>query len=158
LNEGEYVFIPGKFPDISLMNKKMQMAYELRSLFRSPVGGRLSSAFGKRRHPVTGQIRTHAGIDIAVPQGTWIGAAAAGAVILASSNVGHYGTAVFIDHGNGYITHYGHLSSVRVRVGQKVRAGQYIGKSGATGRVTGPHLHFTIKKKDKALDPLKFLW
>ncbi|MDR3112515.1 MAG: M23 family metallopeptidase [Elusimicrobiota bacterium] len=158
LNFGEYVFVPGKLPDISLMNKRMQEAYELRSLFKSPVGGRLSSAFGKRRHPVTGQIRVHAGIDIAVPMGTWIGAAASGTVILASTNVGHYGTAVFVDHGNGYVTHYGHLSSIRVRLGQKVRTGQYIGKSGATGRVTGPHLHFTIKKKDKALDPLKFLW
>ena len=90
--------------------------------------------------------------------GTWVGAAADGVVILASHNVGHYGTAVYIDHKNGYITHYGHLSSYKVRVGQKVRAGQLIAKSGASGRVTGPHLHFTIKKGDRSLDPLKFLW
>jgi murein DD-endopeptidase MepM/ murein hydrolase activator NlpD len=100
----------------------------------------------------------HGGTDIKVPSGTAIAAAADGVVILASSDAGHYGTAVFIDHKNGYITHYGHLSSYNVKVGQKVRTGQLIGKSGATGRVTGPHLHFTVKKGDKALDPMKFLW
>jgi murein DD-endopeptidase MepM/ murein hydrolase activator NlpD len=158
LIEEKYVFIPGKKPAIDLLNEDMQEKYALRSLFVSPVGGRLTSVFGKRRHPVTGKTSTHGGIDIAVPRGTWVGAAAAGVVIAASYNIGHYGTAVFIDHKNGYITHYGHLSSISVRVGQKVRAGQFIGKSGATGRVTGPHLHFTIKKGDKSLDPLKFLW
>jgi murein DD-endopeptidase MepM/ murein hydrolase activator NlpD len=158
LKFGEYLFVPGKKPSIDLLNKEMQKAYELRSLFISPVGGRLTSLFGKRRHPVTGKTSIHGGIDIAVPTGTWIGAAASGTVILASNQAGHYGTAVFIDHRNGYITHYGHLSSIRVRVGQKVRAGQFVGKSGATGRVTGPHLHFTIKKNNKFLDPLKFLW
>ncbi|MDR1474775.1 MAG: M23 family metallopeptidase [Endomicrobium sp.] len=155
---GEYVFIPGKTPAIDLMNKDMQAKYELRSLFRSPLNGRYSSVFGKRNHPVTGQASFHGGVDIAVPSGSWVGAAADGIVTVASHNVGHYGTAVFIDHKNGYITHYGHLSSIYVRVGQKVKKGQLIAKSGATGRVTGPHLHFTIKKGDKSLDPMKFIW
>ncbi|MDR1086641.1 MAG: M23 family metallopeptidase [Endomicrobium sp.] len=155
---GEYVFIPGKTPAIDLMNKDMQAKYELRSLFRSPLNGRYSSVFGKRKHPVTGQSSFHGGVDIAVPSGSWVGAAADGVVIVASHNVGHYGTAVFIDHKNGYITHYGHLSSIHVRVGQKVKKGQLIAKSGATGRVTGSHLHFTIKKGDKSLDPMKFIW
>ncbi|MDR2399181.1 MAG: M23 family metallopeptidase [Endomicrobium sp.] len=155
---GEYVFIPGKTPAIDLMNKDMQAKYELRSLFRSPLNGRYSSVFGKRNHPVTGQASFHGGVDIAVPSGSWVGAAADGIVTVASHNVGHYGTAVFIDHKNGYITHYGHLSSIHVRVGQKVKKGQLIAKSGATGRVTGPHLHFTIKKGDKSLDPMKFIW
>ncbi|MDR3306235.1 MAG: M23 family metallopeptidase [Endomicrobium sp.] len=155
---GEYVFIPGRHPAIDLMNKDMQAKYELRSLFKSPLNGRYSSVFGKRRHPVTGQAGFHGGVDIAVPSGSWVGAAADGVVTVANHNVGHYGTAVFIDHKNGYVTHYGHLSSIRVRVGQKVKKGQLIAKSGATGRVTGPHLHFTIKKDDKALDPMKFIW
>ncbi|MDR3275562.1 MAG: M23 family metallopeptidase [Endomicrobium sp.] len=155
---GEYIFIPGRKPVVDLMNKEMQEKYELRSLFVSPLGGRLSSVFGKRVHPITGKVSLHGGIDIAVPAGTWVGAAADGKVILASHNVGHYGTAIFLDHKNGYITHYGHLSSIKVRVGQKVKARRLIAKSGASGRVTGPHLHFTIKKGDKALDPLKFLW
>ncbi|MCA6072824.1 MAG: M23 family metallopeptidase [Endomicrobium sp.] len=155
---GEYVFIPGKHPAIDLMNKGMQEKYELRSLFRSPLCGCPSSHFGKRKHPVTGKISFHGGVDIAVQSGTWVGAAADGVVIVASRNVGHYGTAVFIDHKNGYITHYGHLSSINVRLGQKVKKGQLIAKSGTTGRVTGPHLHFTIKKGDKALDPMKLIW
>ncbi|MDR1259990.1 MAG: M23 family metallopeptidase [Endomicrobium sp.] len=158
LSPGEYIFIPGKKPDIKLMNKKMQEKYELRSLFVRPLGGRLSSPFGKRIHPITGKVSLHEGIDIAVPSGTWVGAAADGKVILASYNVGHYGAAIFIDHKNGYVTHYGHLSSIKVKVGQKVGARQLIAKSGATGRVTGPHLHFTVKKGGKSLNPLEFLW
>lgn len=155
---GEYIFIPGKKPAVDLMNEEMQEKYALRSLFISPLGGRLTSAFGTRKHPVTGKVSTHGGIDIAAPTGTWVGAAADGIVILASTNVGHYGTAVYIDHKNGYITHYGHLSSYSVKVGQKVKAGQLIARSGATGRVTGPHLHFTVKKNGVSIDPLKFLW
>ncbi|MDR3196210.1 MAG: M23 family metallopeptidase [Endomicrobium sp.] len=155
---GEYVFIPGRHPAVDLMNKDMQAKYELRSLFKSPLNGRYSSVFGKRKHPVTGRAGFHGGVDIAVPSGSWVGAAADGVVTVASHNVGHYGTAVFIDHKNGYVTHYGHLYSIHVRVGQNVKKGQLIAKSGATGRVTGPHLHFTIKKGDKALDPMKFIW
>jgi murein DD-endopeptidase MepM/ murein hydrolase activator NlpD len=158
LKTGEYVFIPERRPAVDLMNERMREKYALRSLFTSPLGGRLTSTFGKRLHPTTGKVSMHGGIDIAVPSGTWVGAAADGVVILASTDAGHYGTAVFIDHKNGYVTHYGHLSSINVRVGQKVRANQLIAKSGATGRVTGPHLHFTIKKDGKSIDPLKFLW
>ncbi|MFH1369444.1 MAG: M23 family metallopeptidase [Elusimicrobiota bacterium] len=156
--KGDMVFIPDRRPDMDLMNDKMREKYELRALFVSPLGGRLTSVFGMRRHPVTGQRSMHGGIDIAVREGTWVGAAADGVVTLASGGVGHYGKAVFIEHENGYITHYGHLSSIRVRVGQKVKARQLIAKSGSTGRSTGPHLHFTIKKNGANKDPLKFIW
>jgi len=158
LKAGEYVFVPERRPAIDLMNEQMRERYAMRSLFTSPLGGRLTSTFGKRVHPTTGQMGMHGGIDIAVPSGTWVGAAADGVVTLASTDASHYGTAVFIDHKNGYVTHYGHLSSINVRVGQKVRANQLIAKSGATGRVTGPHLHLTIQKDGKSIDPLKFLW
>lgn len=158
LSKEFYVFIPGKKPAVDLLNESMQEKYALRDLFRSPLAGRLSSTFGTRRHPVTGKISKHGGIDIAVKTGTLVGAAADGIVTVASTNVGHYGTAVFIDHQNGYITHYGHLSKILVKVGQKVKAGQIIAKSGSTGRSTGPHLHFTVKKNGVSLDPLKFLW
>ena len=158
LSKEFYVFILGKKPAVDLLNESMQEKYALRDLFRSPLAGRLSSTFGTRRHPVTGKVSKHGGIDIAVKTGTLVGAAADGIVTVASTDVGHYGTAVFIDHQNGYITHYGHLSKILVRVGQKVRAGQIIAKSGSTGRSTGPHLHFTVKKNGVSLDPLKFLW
>lgn len=156
---GEYVFVPGVRPDISLLNDDMRAKYELRALFTSPLGGRFSSYFGRRRHPVTGKTNSfHGGLDIAVRDNTWVGAAAAGVVTVASSGIGHYGTAVFIDHGNGYETQYGHLSRVVVRPGQRVKAGQFIAKSGSTGRVTGPHLHFTIKKNGVPQNPLRYIW
>jgi murein DD-endopeptidase MepM/ murein hydrolase activator NlpD len=155
---GELVFIPGKRPDISLLNEKMREKYEWRSLFVWPLPGKITSNFGRRRHPITGTNSFHGGIDIAVKEGTWVGAAADGVVILASHDVGHYGTAIFIDHQNGYVTHYGHLSKIFVRTGQKVKAGKLIAKSGSTGRSTGPHLHFTIKKNDQPINPRKFLW
>lgn len=158
LSKEYYVFIPGRKPAVDLLNESMQEKYALRDLFRSPLAGRLSSTFGTRKHPITGKISKHGGIDIAVKTGTLVGAAADGVVILASTNVGHYGTAVFIDHQNGYVTHYGHLSKILTKVGRKVKAGQIIAKSGSTGRSTGPHLHFTIKKKGVSVDPLKFLW
>ncbi len=153
-----FIFIPGKRPLVNLLNDKMQEKYALRNLFTSPLGGRISSPFGKRRHPVTGKTSRHGGIDIAVREGTLVGAAASGIVTVASYDVGHYGVAVFIDHQNGYITHYGHLSKILVRHGQKIRQGQIIARSGSTGRSTGPHLHFTIKRNGVNIDPLQFLW
>jgi len=155
---GDMVFVPSRPPDIELMNDKMREKYELRALFVSPLGGRLTSMFGMRRHPVTGSRKMHEGLDIAVPSGTRVGAAADGIVTLTGHDVGHYGTAVFIDHQNGYITHYGHLSKICVRTGQRVKAYQMIARSGSTGRSTGPHLHFTIKKRGVSKDPLKFIW
>lgn len=155
---GELLFIPDRRPDIDLMNEGMKEKYELRALFVSPLGGRLSSTFGKRKHPVTGQKSFHGGIDIAVKDGTWVGAAADGVVTVAGDGIGHYGKAVFIKHENGYETHYGHLSKIYVRVGQKVKARKLIARSGSTGRVTGPHLHFTIKRNGQPKDPLKFIW
>lgn len=158
LRAGEYIFVPGRMPDIDLMNEKLKEKYELRALFVSPLGGRLSSTFGRRIHPVTGKPSFHGGIDIAVREGTWVCAAADGVVIVAGDTGGHYGKAVFISHQNGYQTEYGHLSKIFVRVGQRVKAHKLIAKSGSTGRSTGPHLHFTIKRNGKALDPLKFIW
>ena len=161
LTPGEYIFIPGKRPAVDLMNEDMQEKYALRELFNWPlsIGGRISSSYSlKRKNPVTGIVSKHGGMDIAAPMGTAVAAAASGVVVFASTDAGHYGTAVFIDHQNGYITHYGHLSSIAVRLGQKVRAGQLIGKVGSTGRATGPHLHFTVKKGDRTIDPQKFLW
>jgi LysM repeat protein len=158
LAPGEFIFVPGRMPDVELMNDRLREKYELRALFVSPLSGRLTSSFGKRRHPVTGQRSFHGGIDLAVPQGSWVGAAADGVVSFAGDNAGHYGKAVFITHQGGYETHYGHLSRIFVRTGQRVSARKLIAKSGSTGRSTGPHLHFTIKKNGACLDPLKFLW
>ena len=87
--------------------------------------------------------RLHAGVDLAAPFGTPIHAAGAGVVVAAGPDQG-YGNAVLIDHHDGYLTHYGHLAVVGVRVGDQVAAGQPIGEEGSTGHSTGPHLHFEV--------------
>jgi murein DD-endopeptidase MepM/ murein hydrolase activator NlpD len=89
--------------------------------------------------------RLHAGVDLAAPTGTTIHAAGAG-VIVSAGVEGGYGNAVLIDHGDGYITHYGHMSAITVTVGQRVLAGQQIGNEGSTGHSTGPHLHFEVHR------------
>ncbi|MFI1990217.1 M23 family metallopeptidase [Actinoplanes sp. NPDC020271] len=98
---------------------------------------RVTSCFGQRWG------RLHAGVDLAAPDGSPILAAGAGVVIRAGEAEG-YGNAVLIDHGNGWLTHYGHLSRIAVTVGQAVQAGQQIGDEGSTGHSTGPHLHFEV--------------
>jgi murein DD-endopeptidase MepM/ murein hydrolase activator NlpD len=97
----------------------------------------VTSCFGQRWG------RLHAGVDLAAPDGTRIRAAGAGVVIAAGPAAG-YGNAVLIDHGNGFLTHYGHMSVITVIVGQHVAAGEQIGDEGSTGHSTGPHLHFEV--------------
>jgi len=101
--------------------------------------GTVTSCFGQRWG------RLHAGVDIAAPSGTPIRAVGAGVVVSAGPADG-YGIAVLIDHGNGYLTLYGHMSAVTVTAGQKVKAGDQIGREGSTGHSTGPHLHFEVHK------------
>jgi len=97
----------------------------------------VTSCFGQRWG------RLHAGVDLAAADGTRIRAAGAGVVVRAGPAQG-YGNAVLIDHGNGFLTHYGHLSVITVRPGQQVSAGEQIGNEGSTGHATGPHLHFEV--------------
>jgi murein DD-endopeptidase MepM/ murein hydrolase activator NlpD len=123
-----------------------------------PVAGNLSmsSSFGNRIDPFLKRTAFHAGIDFRAPTGTAILAAANGTVVHAGSN-GGYGKMVDIDHGNGLITRYAHLSSVGVYKGQAVSGGERIGLAGSTGRSTGPHLHFEVRRNDNAVDPARFL-
>ena len=121
-----------------------------------PAAGPRTSDFGMRTHPVTGEQRLHAGLDIAGPAGAPIRAAAAGAVTFAGSLSG-YGTTVTIDHGGGISTLYAHQSQVAVGAGQQVSAGQVIGRIGATGLVTGPHLHFEVRAGGTPQDPAGWL-
>ncbi|MED0675346.1 peptidoglycan DD-metalloendopeptidase family protein [Aneurinibacillus thermoaerophilus] len=118
--------------------------------FRMPVVGLLSSRFGMRWG------RMHEGIDIANPVGTPVHTADHGRVVFAGEKSG-YGKCMIVDHGNGYRTLYGHLSSFIAKPGDIVVKGEVIAKSGNTGRSTGPHLHFEIRKNGEAVDPLPYL-
>lgn len=113
---------------------------------------KLSSVFGKRKHPIRKVIRHHDGLDLAAPTGADIRSVAEGYVVFADS-YGSYGLLVVVRHQNGMTTHYGHCSQIRAKTGQFVKAGQIIGKVGETGGATGPHLHFEIRKNGKPLDP-----
>lgn len=120
-----------------------------------PASGRLSSRFGLRRF-FNGQARaSHTGLDIAAPEGAPIRAPADGLVI----DTGDYffnGNTVFLDHGQGLITMYNHLSRIDVAVGQRVARGETIGAVGMTGRVTGPHLHWAVSLNNQRVDPMLF--
>ena len=117
----------------------------------------ITSPYGYRVNPVSGIYKLHAGADIGASYGTAIWAAASGTVILAGWN-GGYGNCVMINHGNGYTTLYGHMSSIACYVGQTVSMGDTIGYVGSTGNSTGPHLHFEVRSSSTGgtMDPLGF--
>lgn len=122
----------------------------------SPSRGQWTSGFGYRRHPVTGQMARHEGLDIAASAGTPIHAPAAGKVIT-SEYSGFYGNLVVLSHGNGYTTKFAHLSRAVVRTGQKVERFALLGYMGGTGRTTGVHLHYEVHHQGRPLNPEKFI-
>ena len=124
--------------------------------FRWPTSGRISSYFGGRKSPGGIGSTNHKGIDIAVPRGTPIYAADGGTVTYSGWMSG-YGYLVQIDHGNGYVTRYGHNSSLTVSVGQHVYKGQQVARAGSTGNSTGNHCHFEVRYNGVAKNPLNNL-
>ena len=128
--------------------------------FCSPIGAGwesvVTSEFGYRSDPFTGETRGHTGMDLAVPTGTPIRAALPGTVTVSQYN-SSYGYYVMIDHGNGLSTLYGHNSQLLAQVGQTVEAGDIISLSGSTGRSTGPHLHFEVRVNGERTNPRTYL-
>ena len=123
-----------------------------------PMGSlnRISSTFGNRKDPFTGGRAFHAGLDFPAPKGTTVLSAGYGKVTFVGEKSG-YGNLVEITHTTGLVTRYGHLSAFLVKDGQVVNTGTPIAKVGSTGRSTGPHLHFEVRRKDVAVDPGKYL-
>ncbi|WP_461485695.1 M23 family metallopeptidase, partial [Pedobacter sp.] len=122
-----------------------------------PHKGRISSNYGHRENPFTGEsIERHKGLDIKGKHGELVKTTASGTIKFANRK-GGYGNVVIVNHGNGYETYYGHLSKIAVKQGQKVVAGDIIGKIGSTGRSTGPHLHYEVHKNGKIVNPKSYL-
>lgn len=152
LKEGQSLFIPGAKLEPSVLRKAMG------ELFVNPLHARyrLTSRFGYRKDPFTGVDSSHTGIDMACPTGTAIYASMSGKVVYTGfSSV--YGNYVIINHYDGYQTLYGHMSKIISRKGDYVTQDTKIGLVGNTGYSTGPHLHFTVFKNSKLVDPLTVL-
>lgn len=122
-----------------------------------PVEGTLESGYGGRRNPFGGSsYEYHEGQDIEAEMGTPVVAAASGTVTIACAQNG-YGNVVYIDHGNGLSTRYGHLSQIDASVGQKITRGEVLGRVGSTGRSTGPHLHYEVRINNLPVNPRTYL-
>ncbi len=121
-----------------------------------PTKGWFSRGYGMKDDPFTGYKQLHRGIDVANYNGTPIIAAAEGKVTKTGS-FGRMGKMITIDHGYGFVTRYGHLSSIDVKRGQRVKRGDVIGKMGSTGYSTGPHLHYEVWRNGKVLNPMNYI-
>lgn len=138
---------------------QLSSGYEVSSenlSFALPTEGQVTSHFGMRKNPVAHGHSHHDGMDFAMPIGTPIKAAEDGKVVH-SGPKGGYGHTVVLDHGNGYTSLYAHQSKTLLQEGAVVKKGEVIGLSGNSGRSTGPHLHFEVRKGDQPIDPKGFL-
>ena len=150
LRVGQYLFIPKAKAVLTVETHKSPISLKKGS-FTWPVDSRrITSHYGTRKG------RQHKGIDIVAPTGTRVVAAASGMVVY-SGVLGGYGNLIIIDHENGYSTVYAHNSKNLVKEGDRVKRGQRIGQVGSTGRSTGPHLHFEVRKGHQAVNPLGYL-
>lgn len=121
-----------------------------------PTRGYLSGFFGNRIHPFTGRLEFHFGLDIATQLGNKVVATADGVVLVAERR-DYIGNIIIIDHGFGYVTHYGHLSGFNIREGQRIKRYDIIGYIGTSGRSTGPHLHYEVRYFNKPMNPADFI-
>lgn len=129
------------------------MGAQRSGLIMPVIGGRVTSNFGARRHPILGYTRMHAGVDFAAAYGSPI-FAVGDATVAQSGWAGGHGNHVKLDHGGGFATGYSHMSRIAVSAGSRVRAGQVIGYVGSTGLSTGPHLHYELYRNGEKVNPL----
>ena len=140
---------------LSRLEKVRETARELP--FGNPAPGHeITSRYGNRIDPFLGRLALHAGIDFQAETGQDVKATGAGKVIAAGAAAG-YGNMVEIDHGQGITTRYGHMSKILVKEGDAIEAGDIIGRAGSTGRSTGPHVHYEVRRNGDPIDPIHFL-
>ena len=135
---------------------ELQRSEQVQLSGRPIAKGWLSSAYGNRMDPITGQPAWHAGVDFAGSQGSDVLAVASGVVVFADRRDG-YGKLVEINHGNGVSTRYGHNDKLLVKAGEIVKKGDVIGLMGSSGRSTGPHVHFEVLRNGRNIDPTRFI-
>jgi murein DD-endopeptidase MepM/ murein hydrolase activator NlpD len=150
INPGMNLFLPGA----TMPQEDIRLA--LGESFIYPVRGILSSPYGWRIDPIANVERFHSAIDLAAPQGTPVRATIDGKVSRVAVN-SVYGRYIILTHQDGYQSLYAHLSAVSVKLGDKVARGAKIGEVGTTGYSTGPHLHFSVFKNNKPINPLEVL-
>lgn len=138
-------------PEVKPEARKVESKYESRPVISTAQVG---SQFGYRSDPFTGRARFHAGCDIKARSGESVGASLGGIVQFTGWYHG-YGNLVIVSHGGGVTTHYAHLSSFDVQVGQRVERGQIVGRAGSTGRATSPHLHYELRVEGNAVNPFQ---
>ena len=147
----KFLFIPGG--EVTSLERSLFLG----TGFAAPLAHlRRTSGFGLRRDPISGESSFHTGVDLGCAVGTPVYAARAGRVVSAGYQ-GNYGQLVVVEHPCGYYSYYGHLSRIKVRPGQQVGPNDIIAMSGNTGRTTGPHLHFEIRKNAKPVNPVILL-
>ena len=144
--------------DLSVLEQKFVAQSQLLSSTPSiaPVHGILTDGFGGRSDPFTGEPGTHNAIDISSAVGQAVRAPADG-IVVKSEWANGYGNVIYISHGYGFSTRYGHLSSFAVRPGQRVKRGDILGYVGSTGRSTGPHLHYEVRVNNNPVNPLEYI-
>lgn len=145
---------------VSLAQEKEKFLSSIPAI--SPVSDkdltRFASGYGYRIHPIYRTRKMHTGIDLTAPTGTPVYSTGDGKIIKAGYTPGGYGKRIIIDHGYGFKTLYAHLHEVNVKVGQKIKRGELIGKVGNTGRSTAPHLHYEVRKNNKTENPVNYYY
>jgi murein DD-endopeptidase MepM/ murein hydrolase activator NlpD len=144
--------------DLSVLEQRFAEQSQLLSSTPSiaPVRGILTDGFGGRSDPFTGEAGTHNAVDISSAVGQAVRAPADG-IVVKSEWANGYGNVIYISHGYGYSTRYGHLSAYNVKPGQHIRRGDIIGYVGSTGRSTGPHLHYEVRLNNNPVNPLAYI-
>jgi murein DD-endopeptidase MepM/ murein hydrolase activator NlpD len=150
-----------KLTEDAVLAEVMYLSHMVDTLYTLPIThpmphGKFTSGFGRRVDPFHRTLANHTGVDYAGAVGSRVLSAAKGKVVYASYN-GAYGRVVDVDHGNGFVTRYGHLSRILVRRGAIVGRGQSIGIQGSTGRSTGNHLHFEVRYRGAPINPTPFI-